>query len=342
MKALVYYGQRNVQLEDVEIPAPAKNQVLIKVTDAGICQTQINEFMEGPLIINKDPHPLTGKALPFIVGHEFGGVVEAVGEGVESDIIGQQVAVLPLLTCGECYYCQKGQENLCDKLAYYGLLGERGGFAEYTVVNRENIFPVNDPALLTFIEPILVGIHAASEIGADRLAGKKVLVLGAGALGLALASAWKFHYGADVYLNDILPFRQEKAAAAGFNTLTKEEIPADFDIVADCAGSDPLSQQAALLEGFDYLLKGGILLDIGTYFHPLSFVPTALIVAEKRILPAFAYNNRNVTQLEAVLQSIKVDFSIFIETVPLADIIELGYFRAEVDRDSFVRLVVKC
>ncbi len=341
MKALIYYGQRNVRLEDVEIPTPAETQVLIKVTDAGICQTQINEFMEGPFIINNDPHPLTGKAIPIIVGHEFGGIVEAVGAGDQNDLVGQQVAVLPLLTCGECRYCQNKQENLCDKLAYYGLIGERGGFAEYTVVNQENVFPVDDPALLTFIEPILVGIHAAEQTGAG-LAGKKTLVLGTGALGLSLAAVWQFYYGAEVYLNDIIPFRQEKARQAGFNTLSKEEIPADFDIVADCAGSDPLSQQAALLEGLDYLLKGGVLLDIGTYFHPLSFMPTSLLVAEKRILPAFAYNSRDVVRLEAVLESIKTDFSIFIETAPLADIVEMGYFRAEVDRDNFTRLVVKC
>ncbi len=341
VKALVYYGQRDIRLEEVETPTPTERQVLIKVTDAGICQTQINEFMEGPAIINKEPHPLTGKAIPLIVGHEFGGIVTRVGAGVSADLVGRQVAVLPLLACGKCRYCRSGQENLCNTLAYYGLLGENGGFAEYAAVNRENVFPIENPNLLTFIEPVLVGIHAADQLGAD-LAGKKVLVLGAGALGLALAAVWQSHYGATVYLNDILPARQARAAAVGFPTLTKEAIPADFDIVADCAGNDPLSRQAALLEGFDYLRKGGTLLSIGSYFHPQALTPISLLLGEKRLLPAFAYNSRDVAQLGEVLASLELDWAALIATVPLADIVEQGYFRAEVDRDSFTRLVVKC
>ncbi len=341
MKALIYHGQRNVKLENIPIPVPTKNQLLLKVTDAGICQTQINEFMEGPFIINKEPHPLTGKALPFVVGHEFGGVVEAIGTDTPEEYLGKQVAVLPLLSCGKCRYCQNKQENLCDHLAYYGLVGEHGGFAEYAVINHENVFPVDDPALLTFIEPILVGIHAATQ-ARSPLAGKKVLVLGAGTLGIALTAVWEQYYGADVYINDILPFRQQKAKEAGFKTLTKNEITSDFDIVVDAAGSDPLSQQAALLEGFDYMLKGGELLVIGTYFHTVSFDPTHLVVNEKSLSFSFAYNSNDVTQLRQILDAIKLDFTPFIETVPLVDIVEMGYFRAEVDRDSYARLVVKC
>ncbi len=341
MKALIYYGQRDIRLEDIPLPTPAKNEVLINVTDAGICQTQLNEFMEGPLIVNAEPHPLTGKAIPFVVGHEFGGIVEQIGADVPDRCLGKQAAVLPLLSCGECCYCQNGQENLCDKWAYYGLIGADGGFAEYAVVNYKNIFFVDDPSLLTFIEPILVGIHAAAQARTE-LKGKKVLVLGVGTLGLALAAVWKFYYGADVYINDILSARQQKAKEAGFKTLAKDEIPSDFDIVVDVAGSDPLSQQATFMEGFEYMRKGGELVVIGTYFHALSFVPTPLIVAEKNISFSFAYNSRDVAQLAGVLDAVKIDFAPFIETVPLENIIEMGYFRSEVDRDSFSRLVTKC
>ena len=341
MKALIYHDQRNLQLEDIPIPEPTENQVLIKVTDAGICQTQINEFMEGPFIINKDAHPLTGKAIPLTVGHEFGGIVESVGANVSDKYVDKQVAVLPLLSCGECRYCKKQQENLCDQFAYYGLLGENGGFAEYAVINQENVFPVDDPDLLTFVEPLLVGIHAAAQ-SKGNLKGKKVLVLGAGTLGIALAAIWKFYYEVDIYINDILSYRQEKARIAGFKTLSKDETPSDFDIVVDAAGSDPLSQQAALFEAYNYMLKGGDLIGIGTYFHSVAFVPTPLMVSEKNTLQSFAYNSQDVQELKAAIQVIDLNFSTFIETVPLEDIIEKGYFRAEVDRNSFARLVVKC
>jgi len=95
MKALFYYDQRDVRLEQIEIPEPNENQVLLKVLDVGLCQTQINEFIEGPFIINKDKHKITGKAIPLIVGHEFGGIIEKIGKNIKDDsLIGKQVEVL--------------------------------------------------------------------------------------------------------------------------------------------------------------------------------------------------------------------------------------------------------
>lgn len=77
MKALVYYGNRDIRLEEVLQPEPGADELLIKVTDAGLCQTLVNEFVEGPFIINTGTNPMTGRAIPLIAGHEFGGVVNA-------------------------------------------------------------------------------------------------------------------------------------------------------------------------------------------------------------------------------------------------------------------------
>jgi|GEM_PF-251888 len=340
MKALVYYGSRDIRLEDVEKPTPGPNDVLIRVTHAGISQTQVNEFIEGPFIINSEPHPLTGKAMPLIPGHEFGGIIEDAGSHVSRDMIGEQVAVLPRMNCGECLYCASGKEHLCPQMAYIGLLGEHGGFATYSVVPKENVFPVRDTSLLSFVEPILISIHAGKAIQ-HMLPASKVLIMGAGGVGVTFAAVLRDYFHADVTLTDTLPNRLERCAEVGFKTLDKEALEQEYDIVIDCAGSDPVSKRSALFEAFDYVYRGGTVLNLGTYFHSLSFVPAGLTVQEKQLRTSFAYNSRDEKILPEVIKSLKLDFSKLIETVDFDQIIEQAYFRSEVDKDSFIRLVVK-
>ena len=342
MLALRFYDQRDIRLENIPMPEPKKNEVLIKVTHAGMSQTQVNEFVEGPFILNKTPHILTGISLPIIPCQEYGGVIEDVGEGVDKNIIGKQVAVLLLIFCGECEYCRNGEQDLCDKLAYHGLLGADGGFCEYSVVNKNNIFFVEKPEFLTFIEPILVAIHAAQKYSKiDTLKNKKVLVLGAGAVGISVATVFRDYFKAEVFINDILTTRLKRAEKAGLKTLTKEEIKKDFELVIDAAGMDTLVDKPAIVEGFGYLKKGRLLLNIGTYFHPVSFVPSNLLLNENCLLESIVYNMKDIKLLQDVIDAIKLDFSNFIAEISLKDIIEEGYFRAEVDKESFTRLVIR-
>jgi len=342
MKALVYYGNRDIRLENVPQPEPGQDELLIKVTDAGLCQTQVNEFIEGPFIINTKANSITGKAIPLIAGHEFGGIVDTAGSEANQSLVGTRVAVLPLLNCKTCKWCRSDREDLCNSMAYYGLVGADGGFAEYAVVHKNNVLPVSDPAIITFVEPILVALHAVAKIKSD-LEGCRVLVMGAGAIGIAMASVLTFVCKAVVSITDILSKRRQRAKTAGFHVIEKDALSKCFDIVIDCAGSDPYSgKHPAILEGCQYLLKGGILLVLGTYFHPLDFVPVQMLIDEYMLINSYLYNKTDVVRLKETITSLKTDFSLFIDDVPLEQIIEDGYYHAEVDKDSFTRLVVKC
>ncbi|MGH1365889.1 MAG: alcohol dehydrogenase catalytic domain-containing protein [Calditrichia bacterium] len=340
MKALVYYGSRDIRIEHVEKPTPGPNEVLIRVTHAGISQTQVNEFVEGPFVINTAPHPLTGKAVPLIPGHEFGGIIEEVGATAGKQLIGKQVAALPRITCGECRYCRSGKEHICKKIAYIGLLGENGGFAQYAVVPKQNIVEVQDTAAMSFIEPILVGLHAGRVIQ-HLLPASKVLVMGAGGIGVCLAAVLRDYFRADVTLTDILPNRLARIKKAGFNVLGKNQLKREYDIVIDCAGGDPISQRSAIFEAFDYIYNGGTVLNLGTYFHPLSFVPVTLTVPEMQLRTSFAYDSHDEELLNDALEAIKLDFSELIDKIDFDKLIVEGYFRSEVDKDSFIRLVVQ-
>lgn len=209
-------------------------------------------------------------------------------------------------------------------------------------MRTNNVFPVNNPAITTFVEPLLVALHAAAKIKRN-LRGCKALVLGAGAIGIAMAPVLTFVHEAEVSITDILSKRRQRAKAAAFHVIEKAALFKRFDIVIDCAGSNPYSMEhPAMLEGFQYLLKGGILVGIGTYFHSLAFVPAQMLINEYMLINSYLYNNADVVRMKETITSLKTDFSLFMDEIPLERIIEHGYYRAEVDKDSFTRLVVKC
>jgi len=343
MLALIYYGNRNIALKDIKKPKVKENEILLKVSNAGLCQTQINEFIEGPLILNTEINPLTNKALPLIVGHEFGGIVEEVGKSVDSSLLGTQVAVLPALSCGECQWCKQGDEQLCDTQAYYGLTGENGGFAEYAIIHKDNIFPLENKSLLTFLEPILVAIHFARKIE-KKLDNAKVLILGAGAIGISSAVVLKELFNAHVDINEILPERTKRAREAGLNMLDKSELTQSaYDIIIDCAGTNfDSSVEPAFAEAFKYLNKKGTLVMIGTYFHAVPIMPISILAQEQIIIGSYAYNKSDSQWLEQRIDNIKFDFSKIIDEIALENIIEEGYYRGEVDKDSFSRIVITC
>lgn len=339
MKALTFHDRRDLRLEEHPTPEPGPGEVRLRVTDAGLSQTQINEFMEGPFIINHEPHPLTGIGRPLIPSQEYGGVVDRVGAGVNEGWLGRQVAVLPSLSCGNCDYCRAGREQLCAAMAYCGLLGAHGGFAEYSVVPVANVAPVAAREHITFIEPILVGIHAG-QCAPVPLRGQRLLVLGAGAVGCSIAAVLRDYYGASVSIYDQLGARLERAETAGLETTGCTAADGPFDGVVDAAGQDSFAPSVAYTDAAAYATPGGYVLHVGTYFHPIQIVPSNLLVREISIVPVFTYNSHAVPYLHDVLSALDTDFGTLIESTDLDHVIEEGYYRAAFDKSSFTRLCV--
>ncbi|NBW83641.1 hypothetical protein EBR21_18000, partial [bacterium] len=277
MKALVYHGRRDLRMVEQPVPVPKSGEVLLKVTHTGLCQTQIDEFMEGPFLINAAEHPLTGKKIPMIPGHEFGGVVEKCGPDVDSKWIGKQVAVLPAQVCGVCPSCRVGKINLCEKLAYQGLVGVEGGLAEYTLTPAANIVECRHAHTLTYVEPILCGIHIGKKISRFS-SSKKVLVLGAGGLGVATAAVLSRHYKMDVQIRDVLPARQKRCADAGLKVASEQDLANKYEVVVDLAGSNHSNLETPFLESFRYIKPSGLCVLVGTYFHPVPFVPVDITI----------------------------------------------------------------
>lgn len=177
MKAYVLHEVNDIRYEDISIPNIKDNEVLINVKAVGICGSDI------PRIYKTGTY-----SFPLIPGHEFSGVVETIGIGVDKKWLGKSVGIFPLIPCHKCIPCQNRQYELCR---HYSYLGSRtnGGFAEYVAVPEENLIEL--PQNVTFeqaamLEPMAVAVHAMRKAGDDKKLGKSVAVCGLGTIGLLL------------------------------------------------------------------------------------------------------------------------------------------------------------
>jgi hypothetical protein len=119
----VYFGNNKVEIEDVHEPTVIDGHVKVKVSRNGICGTDLHEYYDGPIFISPTaPHPLTGKAMPVILGHEFSGTITQIGSGVTTLHEGDRVTIEPIYRCGQCRPCRSGHYNLCNVIGFHGLM----------------------------------------------------------------------------------------------------------------------------------------------------------------------------------------------------------------------------
>ena len=186
MRAIIWNGPRQMMVTDVAEPKPQPGEVLVKVHSVGICGSELSGFLGESSI----------RVPPLIMGHEFSGIVVQSGEKAARFKEGDGVVVNPLITCGECYFCKRDLQNLCQARKILGV-HIPGAFAEFVAVPEANCFPVSnaEPSLLinSLAEPMACGVRAAKVGGV--LPGSTVMILGAGTIGLlsivAVRRSWR-------------------------------------------------------------------------------------------------------------------------------------------------------
>ncbi|TCL76549.1 2-desacetyl-2-hydroxyethyl bacteriochlorophyllide A dehydrogenase [Hydrogenispora ethanolica] len=223
--------------EEAEIPAPGSGQVLVKVEICGICATDVHSY-EGETV--------QGNHYPFHPGHEIAGVVAKIGPGVTGLAAGDKVVIDPLYPCEACDFCRENQQNHCTHLKTLGMIGP-GGFSDFTVVPAKNVyrFEAIDFKEAAFAEPLSSVVYASNRAEIGK--GDRVLIYGAGPIGL-LHLQMALHSGsAMVVMNDLNPQKlalAEKlgasatvsAAAPDADLQLKKLAPSGFDVVIDCTG----------------------------------------------------------------------------------------------------------
>ncbi len=233
MRAVRWHARGDVRLDLVpEAPAPGPGEVRVRVEWCGICGTDREEWRAGPLFIQTgDPHPLTGTVAPITLGHEVSGIVTDVGSGVTGLSEGRLVALDGLITCGTCWWCLRHELTLCPQLASIGLHVD-GGLAESITVAAQMAIPVPpgvDAETAALAEPVSVAIRALRK---GRLArGERVLIQGAGMIGLALMRA-AFAFGAEtVTVAAPSEIRRRQALALGATAVVDPTVPEFLDEV---------------------------------------------------------------------------------------------------------------
>ena len=274
MKAAQISKPNQLEIVDMPIPEPAENEVLIKVKASGICGT--------------DVHIFRGEYLgdyPVIPGHEFSGVVEAVGTGVTRFKIGDRVAVEPNIACDNCFYCLNNHHNFCENWSAVGVT-RPGGMAQYVTAPEKAVFDIGALPFEfgAFMEPLSCVLHGVERLQPEMAA--KIAILGAGPIGIQLLKVLQSRGAAQIIVVDKnIPranFAKEMGASQIYTEL--DELPQDaFDVVVDATGAIPVMNRCT-----EFVRHGGKVLLFG--------VPP---MGEKMTLEAFPIFRKGLTILSS-------------------------------------------
>lgn len=291
MKALTFLEPGKVKMLEVPMPVPKQDEVLIKVSHAGVCGSDLGILRTGGGI-QKIP-------VGFISGHEFVGYRQDTGEKVVID---------PCTKCGVCLPCRMGNSNVCQNSIVIGGSGTNGAFAEYVAVPQKCLIPVPDIGInderLALVEPLAVGLHGVNEV---PLHGGPVAIFGAGAIGLSTLHELKVRGVKDVTLVDLNQTRLSFAEKLGAHTTT--ELPeGDYEVIYDCAGI--AVTRLAAIQG---VVRGGSVVLLGAAQKELELPVVQLILGNKSLRGSYGYTGAEF--VTAMYDAADVDTS-WVHTIP--------------------------
>ncbi|MBB3125409.1 2-desacetyl-2-hydroxyethyl bacteriochlorophyllide A dehydrogenase [Paenibacillus rhizosphaerae] len=304
MKAAVLNEWEHIEIKNVAVPELCDEEVLIKVTYAGVCGSDVT--------IYKGKHP-TAKT-PVILGHEFTGVVEKVNSSKRSDLkMGDRVVVEPLISCGECSACLEGNWHVCRSLKLLGI-HTNGGFADYVKVPAAKVIKLKDSMsdrIAALTEPFAVGFHVNQRGGTK--AGDKVLIIGGGPIGMVIGIMAKRCGAERVVFTELNEARIDMIKSFGFEAIHPghEDVAAlsaeitqetGYDVVFEVSGS-----QSGLLSSTDLCAIRGTVVFVGfPHKRPEVDVLTA-IFKELNLVGSRVYTFkdfvRTVRMLEEIVES---------------------------------------
>lgn len=268
MTAARLYGPADLRVEQIPHPGPpGSGQALIRVTATGVCGSDLHSYKDARIgdVVVQDP---------LILGHEFAGVVEAVGSDAldgnfQPLVVGTRVAVDPAQPCWRCEMCEQGHPNLCHRLHFCGSYPDAGSLSQWMHMPARACFPIPnslDDAGAALLEPLGISIHAI-DLARIRVANS-VAILGAGCIGLGILQLAKLSGADPIFVSDKFPWRLELAQEYGAIPINIEEVDPvkavweatghGVDVAIEAAWADHSVQQAA-----EMLRLGGRMVIVG-------------------------------------------------------------------------------
>jgi 2-desacetyl-2-hydroxyethyl bacteriochlorophyllide A dehydrogenase len=298
MKALVKTKPEpgGVEYLDWSIPKVGSGEILIQVKAVGICGTDLHIYDWAENIV-REYKP----KLPLVMGHEFAGMVVEAGPQVKNLKIGDRVTAMPVLYCGECYFCRDGRQNICDHRPLLGL-GADGAFAQYIAMRYTNVYKLGAEIsfeLGALSEITCVGLHALEK--ARLTSGETVAIVGPGPLGAMMAVLAKHSGAGRIFITGLEADRERLEIARQIGAIpicVEKENPRELildhtgglgaDVVFETAGSS-----SGVIQSLNLVRKGGRVSILGQG-HESTEIPTAMLsFREIELIGTRAYTPKN-------------------------------------------------
>ncbi len=312
MKATYFLGEKKFEVRELPVPEVQETDVLIRVAACGICGTDVHIYHGSKGSTDVKP--------PVVLGHEFAGTVEKVGDKVTSVKPGDHVTVDPNRYCGTCHFCQMGKKQMCENLYAIGV-NRDGGFAEYCLVPESQCYQLDKQVPLKYgamTEPLACCIHGIDK--ANIQPGQTVCVIGGGAIGLLMIQLAKISGASKVILSEPVEMRRQIGMEVGaFGTIDpihediKEQLnqllgTKGADVVIECVGTPVAAEQAFLAadKGATILLFSVPKPDSTYHLHLEDVFQKELTIVGSMINPdthgrAAALINSGVLKLEPII-----------------------------------------
>jgi L-idonate 5-dehydrogenase len=341
MRAVVIHAAKDLRLDAVTVGQPGQGEVRVRIERGGICGSDLHYYQHGGIgtIVLKQPMTL---------GHEVAGVIEAVGGGVATVKAGDRVAISPSRPCGQCRYCQEGRQMHCLNMRFYGSAMPfphiQGAFQEAIIAAESQCHIMPDDVSLgdaALCEPFAVCLHAVQRAGA--IFGKRVLITGAGPIGILCVVAAKLAGAAEVVVTDISDTPLTHARSFGADVTINTADNADglkpytrdkgaFDVLLECSGN-----QHALVAAFDAVRPQGVIVQVGlggSFTMPIN----VLVAKEFELRGTFRFHEEFGLAAQ-LIGSRRVDLSALItSTLPFERAVEAFDLAGDKSRSMKVQL----
>lgn len=230
-------GAHELAVTERPVPTAAPGEVLMEVLAVGVCGSDVHYYRDGRIgefVVDA----------PLVLGHEVSGRIVAVGDGVSPDRIGERVAIEPQRPCRVCKQCKQGLYNLCPSMEFYATPPVDGAFTGYVTCPEDFAHPVPDTMsdeAAALLEPLSVAITTVRK--AQVTPGKRVLIAGAGPIGIICAQAARAFGASEVIISDPVPDRRERALSFGATSAIDPiatdpaTLGLDVDVFIDASGA---------------------------------------------------------------------------------------------------------
>jgi L-iditol 2-dehydrogenase len=295
MRVSVLYGIGELGVEERPIPEPGPDEVLIRVGSVGVCGSDVHYYEHGrigPYVVEQ----------PLVLGHEAGGQIAAVGPGVSTLSVGQRVSIEPGVPCRSCAQCLAGRYNLCPRVRFFATPPIDGAFAEYVVMPAAFVYAIPDSMSddeAGLIEPLSVGVWSCRRSGVSP--SDRVLVTGAGPIGLIAAQVARAYGAADVLVTDVNTERLKLVESMGLSTLDVGSNALSShgyaaDVLIECSG-----QGRATWDAVNTLAPAARAVLVGMGGDEVTLPLSYLQDRELVITGAFRYANTWPTAIDLVV-----------------------------------------